>query len=458
MRAGARRRPWRPGQRRQVGPRRDRARGPLARPRHDERRRRSPDPARVLTMVARLLREGDAREGAAGGDLRPEDARCLLGAWLAAVGLASSTSAADRVHAGRALQPRRALPARLPRCTSASCATPSSSRCAAASGEADVGRAAAGLSTAASPAIPYAPRRRSWPTRSARSWTAPRRAGETPRVAILADGIGSTHGVTRTIEEIRQRGVRASRSRSSAPTRRSTAACRPSPRSRCPSTRACRSACRACPAAVQTLADGALRRDPCLLARPGRARRRAVARALGLPLIGSYHTELTAYAGLRSGQPQLEPCDGAGVERLLRRLRPGALAQPGLRCGARRASGRPRSGRALGPRRRHLAASTPRCASRGAAARTTHQRALRRADHAREGRRPARRGVPGGPRARAAPAPGARRRRPRAGAPARARSASTRRSSAGSRARSWRALTRAPTCSCSPARPTPSAR
>ena len=26
-------------------------------------------------------------------------------------------------------------------------------------------------------------------------------------MAILADGIGSTHGVTRTIEEIRQRGV-----------------------------------------------------------------------------------------------------------------------------------------------------------------------------------------------------------------------------------------------------------
>ena len=34
-----------------------------------------------------------------------------------------------------------------------------------------------------------------------------RRDGEPPRVAILADGIGSTHGVTRTIEEIRERGV-----------------------------------------------------------------------------------------------------------------------------------------------------------------------------------------------------------------------------------------------------------
>ena len=45
-----------------------------------------------------------------------------------------------------------------------------------------------------------------------------------------------------------------------------------------------------------------------------------------------------------------------------------------------------------------------------------HQRPLLRADHPREGRRPARRGVPAGARAGAAPAPRARRRRPRAGA------------------------------------------
>ncbi|HTA12479.1 MAG TPA: PHP-associated domain-containing protein, partial [Solirubrobacteraceae bacterium] len=46
-----------------------------------------PDPARVMTMVRRLLREGDARQGTVGNDLTPEDARCLLQAWLAAVGL-----------------------------------------------------------------------------------------------------------------------------------------------------------------------------------------------------------------------------------------------------------------------------------------------------------------------------------------------------------------------------------
>ena len=59
------------------------------------------------------------------------------------------------------------------------------------------------------------PRLPSW-QKSKPSWddTAPRRGGDSrdedgegPRIAIVADGIGSTHGVTRTIEEIRRRGV-----------------------------------------------------------------------------------------------------------------------------------------------------------------------------------------------------------------------------------------------------------
>ena len=38
-------------------------------------------------MVTALLREGDARHGATGSDLDPEDARCLLRAWRSAVEL-----------------------------------------------------------------------------------------------------------------------------------------------------------------------------------------------------------------------------------------------------------------------------------------------------------------------------------------------------------------------------------
>ena len=92
-------------------------------------------------------------------------------------------------------------------------------------GEGDLFQAASGLFEACTAAIPYAPAAAflareqtklaaipgaaSAPTPgTARSPRERRREeGEAPRIAILADGIGSTHGVTRTIEEIRRRGV-----------------------------------------------------------------------------------------------------------------------------------------------------------------------------------------------------------------------------------------------------------
>ena len=59
------------------------------------------------------------------------------------------------------------------------------------------------------------------------------------------------------------------------------------------------------PAAVETLAEGAF--DAIHVCSPGPIgiAGALVARGLGMPLIGSYHTELTAYAALRSGDPSL---------------------------------------------------------------------------------------------------------------------------------------------------------
>src|SRR5207245_11460239 len=52
-----------------------------------EARAGAPDPAAVMRMLTRLLHEAEAREGAVGSDLGPEDARYLLRAWLGAVEL-----------------------------------------------------------------------------------------------------------------------------------------------------------------------------------------------------------------------------------------------------------------------------------------------------------------------------------------------------------------------------------
>ena len=95
------------------------------------------------------------------------------------------------------------------------------------------------------------------------------------------------------------------------------------------------------PGVVQALADGCF--DAVHVCSPGPAGigGGAVARALRLPLIGSYHTELAAYAGLRSGQARLAEAMQAAVSAVLQRLRGRALAERRLRRGARARSGSP---------------------------------------------------------------------------------------------------------------------
>src|SRR5205085_3811849 len=60
------------------------------------------------------------------------------------------------------------------------------------------------------------------------------------------------------------------------------------------------------PTIVETLAEG--RYDLVHLCSPGPSGAAAavIARVMGIPILGSYHTELAAYAGLRSQDPQLE--------------------------------------------------------------------------------------------------------------------------------------------------------
>jgi glycosyltransferase involved in cell wall biosynthesis len=135
-------------------------------------------------------------------------------------------------------------------------------------------------------------------------------------VAIIADGIGSTHGVTRTIEEIRQRGVPGFEieilGTDPQVDRRMPAVTEievpfyPGLRIGIPSL----------PVAVDALADGGF--DAIHVCSPGPAgvAGALVGRALGLPLVGSYHTELTAYAGLRSGQRRIAEAMAMAVSAL----------------------------------------------------------------------------------------------------------------------------------------------
>jgi glycosyltransferase involved in cell wall biosynthesis/predicted metal-dependent phosphoesterase TrpH len=267
----------------------------------------TPDPRRVMTMVQRLLREGDARQGATGADLTPADARCLLRAWLSAVeldhlderGLIAHMQQDDFSHSDLYRRARRLHERKL--------AGAAQSAVKAIAGEQhEMGAAAAGLFESCIAAIPYAPATAFLASEQAKlARTGVSLDGEPPRIAILADGIGSTHGVTRTIEEIRGRGVPGFEIEVVATDpevdRRLSAVAEldvpfyPGLRIGVPSLAA----------AVQTLAEGAF--DALHVCSPGPVgiAGALLARALGLPLIGSYHTELTAYAQLRSGQAHL---------------------------------------------------------------------------------------------------------------------------------------------------------
>ena len=132
-------------------------------------------------------------------------------------------------------------------------------------------------------------------------------------MGILADGIGSTHGVTRVIEEIRQRGVRGFEieilGTDPGVDRRLSAVTEldvpyyPGLRIGVPSLSA----------AVETLAEGAFDVIHACSPGPVGVAGALVGRGMGIPLVGSYHTELTAYAGLRSGDQRLAEAMAWGV-------------------------------------------------------------------------------------------------------------------------------------------------
>ena len=275
-----------------------------------------PDPRRVMTMIQRLLREGDAREGATGIDLAPADARCLLRAWLAAVeldhlderGLIAYMQEDDFSHSDLYRKACRLHERKLREAVEAAvrATRTHTAEDLGATHEHGLSAATAGLFESCIAAIPYAPATAflgKEQAKLARYTTSAE--DEVPRVAILADGIGSTHGVSRTIEEIRGRGVPGFEVEVVATDpdvdRRLSAVLE----LEVPHYPGLTIGVPSLAAAAQTLAEGNF--DALHVCSPGPVgvTGALLARALGLPLIGSYHTELTAYAKLRSQSQSL---------------------------------------------------------------------------------------------------------------------------------------------------------
>jgi len=262
-----------------------------------------PDPGAVLRIVERVMVEGDARGGAVGADLGPEDGRALLRAFLAAVeldlpegDLVAYLQADGFAHADLFRRARRVHERKLGEAVARVLAETERAQ------DADWGGAGLELFEATVAAIPYAPAAAFLGREKGKLVT---REGEPVRVAIVADGVGGMHGVTHTLDEIRERGVPGFEVEviGTDPNvdRRLSAVAEvdipfyPGLEVGVPSL----------PAVVDVLAEG--RYGLLHLVSPGPAgvASALVGRVLGLPTVGSYHTELAAYAGLRSGDPRL---------------------------------------------------------------------------------------------------------------------------------------------------------
>jgi glycosyltransferase involved in cell wall biosynthesis len=268
----------------------------------------APDPGAVLRIAQRVVGEGAARQGAIAADVGPADALALLDSWLDSVGLEPRgrelleyLQADGFSHADLYRRARRVHDRRLRAAVGASVD---------AVGRGDAGAALGGLFEALLPAIPYAP-----PTvfLGAEKATLAGRSGERPRVALIADGIEAMHGVTHTIEQIRERGVPGFEvevvGTDAGVDRRLPAATS----LQVPFYAGMTLGVPGLPDLAETLAEG--RYDLVHVTAPGPAGVAAslLSRVSGTPLLASYHTELAVYAGLRSGDDGVEALSRAAL-------------------------------------------------------------------------------------------------------------------------------------------------
>jgi predicted metal-dependent phosphoesterase TrpH/glycosyltransferase involved in cell wall biosynthesis len=269
---------------------------------------RRPDPSAVLKMAERVIREGAARQGKIAADVGPDDARALLEAWLDGIGLdlrgheliaymqSDEFSHADLYRRARRIHDRKLR-----------AAVDGGARAVA---NRDFPAAVNGLFEALVPAVPYAPATAFLGAEKAKLRD---RRGERRRVAVIADGIGSMHGVTHTIEQIRERGVPGFDvdivGTDPGVDRRLPAAAE----LEIPFYEGMTLGVPGLPDLVETLAEGSY--DLVHVTAPGPAGIAAtlMSRITGVPLLASYHTEIATYAGMRSKDGALEALTRAGL-------------------------------------------------------------------------------------------------------------------------------------------------
>ncbi len=263
-----------------------------------------PDPAAVLKIVERVMSEGNVRSGEAQRDIGPQDALALLRSWLGAMDLEGDERRlivhlqdGDISHDDLCRRARRIHERELARVVQDTMAVVQAGRLP------EPGRVATELFDACIPAVPYAA---ATAFLGREKLKLSRTDGDRARVALVADGIGSTHGVAHAVAQIRELGVPGFDveviGTDADVDRRLSAVAEVD----VPFYAGLEVGVPSITSITEVIAEG--RYDLVHVCSPGPAGVAAwgLARLLELPLAGSYHTELGAYAAVRSGYGHLE--------------------------------------------------------------------------------------------------------------------------------------------------------
>jgi glycosyltransferase involved in cell wall biosynthesis/predicted metal-dependent phosphoesterase TrpH len=272
----------------------------------EERSERAPlAPEAVLRLAERVVSDGAERGGSAAGDLGPDEARTLLCAWLDSLALASSEDCPGGVvammqddgfaHADLYRRARRIHERRMRDAVD--------SIQVAVRAKEGYREAAREAFEACLPAVPYVPAITILARETAKLTS---REGERRRVGFVVDGSASMHGVTHTIERIREHGVPGYEVEVIGTDARVDRRLPAVAEVEIPFYAGLEIGVPSVPELAEAVAGG--RYDLIHVATPGPAGVGAAltARIAGMPLCGSHHTELAAYAGLRTGDPAIE--------------------------------------------------------------------------------------------------------------------------------------------------------